>query len=75
MNKWIAPIMEVDTDKPTRKVASKKRGLAQRAQAVRAVAGKPSGNIEVEKLVVQLGRLTIQNTKLLREHTAQLAHV
>eukprot|EP00972_Heterocapsa_arctica_P026061 3837070-Heterocapsa_arctica.AAC.1 len=75
MNKWVAPMMIVDTERPARQAASKKRALEQGARGVRAVAGKPSANIEVEKLVVQVGRLTLQNTKLLRGHTAQLAHV
>eukprot|EP00972_Heterocapsa_arctica_P106710 15717272-Heterocapsa_arctica.AAC.1 len=66
--------MEEDTDKSAHKVASNNRVLEQGARGVRAVAGKSSGNIEVEKLVVQVGRLTLQSTKLLREHTAQLAH-
>eukprot|EP00972_Heterocapsa_arctica_P108075 15917009-Heterocapsa_arctica.AAC.1 len=65
MNKWIVPMMEVDTDKSVRKVARKKKGLEQGARGVRVVAGKSSGNIEVEKFVVQVGRLTLQNTKLL----------
>eukprot|EP00972_Heterocapsa_arctica_P044324 6544072-Heterocapsa_arctica.AAC.1 len=67
--------MEVDTDNTTPKVASEKRALEQGARGVRAVAGKSSGNTEVEKLIMQVGRLTLQNTKLLREHTAQLTHV
>eukprot|EP00972_Heterocapsa_arctica_P061345 9045119-Heterocapsa_arctica.AAC.1 len=62
MNNWIAPMMVVDTDKPARQAASNKRVLEQAARGVRVVAGKLSGNIEAEKLVVQVDQSPIAHT-------------